>query len=436
MYFWNYFTSNNDSKQQQSCGNVNVRNKAQLLKNCHDVLLKLLLSAEYFALGKSNKKIYGKNGAYDNISNKTILELKYQFVEDLHSYNGILAAYSRYYPGQFYLPNGLDKQKIINYIKLWKGQFIDKPERKYYDMLLKLIDGKKIEDLYDEMEKIDHEIKNEEKKHPQNMIVDSEENKGQKEGDGRQNLVNYNNFCDKQEAFVYPNQSEIEGRKNQCQTQCQLRLQKISLQQAQKLKNCHDVLLRLLFSAENFALGKSKNKIFGEYDAYDNTSNKTILELKYQFVEELDSYNGILAAYSRYYPGQFYLPNGLDKQKIINYIKLWKGQFIDKPERKYYDMLLKLIDGKKIEDLYDEMEKIDHEIKNEEKKHPCIKNEEGKRKKAEDGIQNFVDNYAEAYYNIDKDLEKVDKYYDKKSGEYTFKVKFGGAPGKGIRDFK
>ena len=230
----------------------------------------------------------------------------------------------------------------------------------------------------------------------------------------------------------FGNQYPNENKNIQYQDQMQLKLQKMSLAQAQKLKNCHDVLMRLLFSAENYALYRSKDKIFGEYDRYDNTSNKTPLELKYQFVEQLDSFNGALATYIHLYPNGFFLPVGLNKKFLIEKIKEWKSRINEKPVVQYYDMLLKLINGNRIRDLYNDLERIDLNIDEEKEKTGNTQKEET-QKIEENRRQNFVNNYAEASYDIAKELDNIDSYYNKKNGEYNYRVKLGGTPGKGFK---
>ena len=229
------------------------------------------------------------------------------------------------------------------------------------------------------------------------------------------------------------NLNEIQYQNIQYQNQIQIQRQKMLLEQAQKLRNCHEILMKLLFSAENYALGKSKHKIFGEYDRYDNTSNKTPLQLKYQFVEQLDIFNNAYNYYSQLYPGKFILPEGLDQNYLYKTILQWKSKFNGKPEEEYYDLLIKLINGKKIRSLYIDMEQIDSEIINEKKKYLRNIN---MQKRNEIDIQNFMNNYAEASHYTDEYLKNVSVYYDTKTGQYIYKVKLGGDPGKGLKDIK
>ena len=228
--------------------------------------------------------------------------------------------------------------------------------------------------------------------------------------------------------------NEIQDQNMGYQDQMQMTKQKMALKQAQKLRNCHEILMNLLFSAENYALGKSKSKIFGEYDRYDNTSNKTPLQLKYQFVEQLDMFNSAYDYYSRHYPGKLILPEGLDKNNTLSQILQWKNKFIGKPEEEYYDMLIKLINGKKIRSLYNDMEKIDLEINNEEKKYRGNINKAEMKKRNENGVHDFMNNYAEASHYTDEYLKNVGGYYDIKNQEYIYGVKLGGEPGKGFKD--
>ena len=235
---------------------------------------------------------------------------------------------------------------------------------------------------------------------------------------------NFNQQC------VSQNLNEAQYQNIQYQNQIQIQRQKMLLEQAQKLRNCHEILMKLLFSAENYALGKTKHKIFGEYDRYDNTSNKTPLQLKYQFVEQLDIFNNAYNYYSQLYPGKFILPEGLDQNYLYKTILQWKSKFNGKPEEEYYyDLLIKLISGEKIGSLYNDMEKIDLEIINEEKKHRGNIN---KQKRDEIGIQNFMNNYAEASHYTDEYSKNINSYYDTKTGYYIYKIILGGAPGKGI----
>ena len=240
----------------------------------------------------------------------------------------------------------------------------------------------------------------------------------------------YNNQINQQ--YVSQNLNEAQYQNIQYQNQIQIQRQKMLLEQAQKLRNCHEVLMNLLFSAENYALGKSKSKIFGEYDRYDNTSNKTPLQLKYQFVEQLDMFNNAYNYYSHLYPGKFILPDGLDQKYLYEIILQWKSKFNGKPEQEYYDLLIKLIYGKKIRSLYNDMEKIDLEIINEEKKHRGNINIQ---KRDEIGIQNFMNNYAEASHYTDEYTKNVSLYYDTKTGQYIYEIILGGVPGKGFKDY-
>ena len=247
-------------------------------------------------------------------------------------------------------------------------------------------------------------------------------------GNDNQSNIPYNQQQENQSPNVNQDQNI------QYQDQIQMVKQKMSLEQAQKLRNCHEILMNLLFSAENYALGKSKNKIFGEYDRYDNTINKTPLQLKYQFVEQLDMFNSAYSYYSNLYPGKFILPDGLDKKYLNNTILQWKNIFNGKPEELYYDMLINLINGKKIKNLYNDMEKIDLEINNEEKKYRGNLNKAEIQRRNE--VQNFINNFAEASHHTDQYLNNVDNYYDRKNGVYTYKVKLNGIPGKGFKDLK
>ena len=229
--------------------------------------------------------------------------------------------------------------------------------------------------------------------------------------------------------------NEIEDQNMEYQDQMQMMKQKMSLKQAQKLRNCHEILMNLLFSAENYALGKSKSKIFGEYDRYDNTSNKTPLQLKYQFVEQLDMFNSAYNYYSHLYPGKLILPDGLDKKSLLKEISQWKSKFSGKPDEEYYDILIKLIKRKKIRNLDDDLDEIDMEINNEEKKYKGNLTKEEMQVENENGVQDFMNNYAEASHYTDEYSKNINSYYNNKTGEYNFKVKLGGVPGKGFKDF-
>ena len=78
------------------------------------------------------------------------------------------------------------------------------------------------------------------------------------------------------------------------------------------------------------------------------------------------------------------------------------------------------------------MEKIGLEIINEEKKYRGNIN---MQKRDEIGIQNFMNNYAEASHYTDEYSKNINSYYDTKTGQYIYKVKKGGAPGKGFKDY-
>ena len=144
--------------------------------------------------------------------------------------------------------------------------------------------------------------------------------------------------------------------KKNLQMQNQIQIQKQDITQAQNQAFSNEILCRLLSSAEcyhhrNFE-NKIKKKKMGEIFSYYNTLNsgneKTIEHLKKQLLNQFEIFKSSFENYREEYE-EYNFPDNLDPEFIKYLLKEWKEDFEKdnklKEDAKYYEGIIKLIDG-------------------------------------------------------------------------------------------
>ena len=140
------------------------------------------------------------------------------------------------------------------------------------------------------------------------------------------------------------------------QIQNQIQIQKQDITQAQNQAFSNEILCRLLSSAEcyhhrNFE-NKIKKKKMGEIFSYYNTLNsgneKSIEHLKKQLLNQFEIFKSSFENYREEYE-EYNFPDNLDPEFIKYLLKDWKEDFEKdnklKEDAKYYEGIIKLIDG-------------------------------------------------------------------------------------------
>ena len=140
------------------------------------------------------------------------------------------------------------------------------------------------------------------------------------------------------------------------QIQNQIQIQKQDITQAQNQAFSNEILCRLLSSAEcyhhrNFE-NKIKKKKMGEIFSYYNTLNsgneKSIEHLKKQLLNQFEIFKSSFENYREEYE-EYNFPDNLDPEFIKYLLKDWKEDFEKdnklKDDAKYYEGIIKLIDG-------------------------------------------------------------------------------------------
>ena len=139
------------------------------------------------------------------------------------------------------------------------------------------------------------------------------------------------------------------------QQQCFLKKQ--NLVQAQNQHFCNDTLARLLSCAENYA-AKFNPNIIKQYEYYDpfNSSNKNILDLKIQFMLQINLFVISFQDFNEEY-NEYIFPENKTKEEIINELMEWQ-EIVDDEDKDFYETLIDLLNGKNVKLYMDEIDKI------------------------------------------------------------------------------
>ena len=107
-------------------------------------------------------------------------------------------------------------------------------------------------------------------------------------------------------------------------------------------------MARLLSVAENYSLRSKgmkieeikEKEIFGFYDTFESGKEKSIVELRLQFMFEIEvfrlSYEDFIHKYKNYE-----YPENLSKEEILKYLNMWKN-FVNVEEQKLYETIIKI----------------------------------------------------------------------------------------------
>ena len=184
------------------------------------------------------------------------------------------------------------------------------------------------------------------------------------------------------------------------QQQCLSTINKQQLIQAQNQHFCNDSLARLLSSAENYAAKFNRN-VKKKYEYYDpfNSSNKNKLDLKIQFMLQINLFVNSFQSFNEQY-NEYLFPENTSKEEIINELMEWQI-IVDDEDKDFYETIIDLLEGKKKIKLY--MDEIDKILKDSpENADPKL----------------FIDAVPGLRYDHDSRKKKVKKEY-MKNGKYS-----------------
>ena len=195
-----------------------------------------------------------------------------------------------------------------------------------------------------------------------------------------------------------------------------MRMAQLSLDKQEQCLDYRDVshlLCLLLSSAENYALKKNPNKVFGYYDEYDNTKYKDDLGLYKQLLIEYECFRNSFSYYINKY--EFYdFPENLELEKIEKWIKNWKKEAEENP---LYDDILKMLKQENTKSHFGEIKRM--------KKIVQIKDEE---KTTLSTASNFIST-NHRLNNKEKDV--INEYIN--TQKFEFKVILNGKPGRQLQ---
>lgn len=147
--------------------------------------------------------------------------------------------------------------------------------------------------------------------------------------------------------------------------QTQIFKQDQTLNQAMDQEQSHQILHRLLKTAELFAKGYDAKRLYSKYDI--TNIRKTKKDLRIQFERQIatfqDSYIDIVRTY-----GKYQLPEDEDFEFIKNLIENWKGFHTNVKDRKLYDDIIEIFKNKRkimVDIPYDEEKEMDTKDVNE-----------------------------------------------------------------------
>ena len=135
-------------------------------------------------------------------------------------------------------------------------------------------------------------------------------------------------------------------------------INKQKMVQAQNQHFCNDTLARLLSSAENYA-SKFNPNIKKQYQYYDpfNSSNKNVLDLKLQFMSQINLFVYSFQSFNEEY-NEYIFPGNKSKMYILTELNELKN-YVPNEDKRLYETIINLLNGKKNIKLYmDEIDKI------------------------------------------------------------------------------
>ena len=154
----------------QCFAKLNKQDQIRVLdhRNACEVLCILLMSAENYALGNSNKRVFGKFDKYDNVKNKSHLGLKRQLIYELIVCKQSFQNYVDNYI-EFVFPQNLSKDEIKKMVYYWRS-LVNPNDAKFYDDIILIIEGREIPDRTFDLSQLPIENTNNNIKKIDNMI--------------------------------------------------------------------------------------------------------------------------------------------------------------------------------------------------------------------------------------------------------------------------
>lgn len=189
----------------------------------------------------------------------------------------------------------------------------------------------------------------------------------------------------------------------------------LSLDEQEQCLDYRDVshlLCLLLSSAENYALKKNPNKVFGYYDEYDNTKYKDGQGLYKQLLIEYECFRNSFSYYINKY--KFYdFPENLEFEKIEKWIKKWKKD-AEENAHALYDDILKILKQENTKSRFGEIKRM--------KKSVQIKDEEK-------AVSSMATNFISTNHRLNnKEKDVINEYIN--TQKFEFKVVLYGKPGR------
>lgn len=154
--------------------------------------------------------------------------------------------------------------------------------------------------------------------------------------------------------YNYSGNNNSQNPNNRGYNQQQMHLNKEAMEQVQDQKFSNDTLLRVLATAEGYAIKKYPDKFikvsrkYGFYDTFGNTKERTKNYLEKQFMFGIEMFKLSYQSFVRNH-GNYLFPSNMSKNMIIDDLNTWMQAMEKDNEKGYYYSLITLLDsGKEI----------------------------------------------------------------------------------------
>lgn len=100
----------------------------------------------------------------------------------------------------------------------------------------------------------------------------------------------------------------------------------------------------------------NKDMIFNGYNNFNCGSQKELEDLKNQIITQIEIFKFSYQMYIKEY-GKYDFPNNLSKEEMINLLIKWKSIIPNEKEHRFYDVMIKIINGDYNISLMNELQK-------------------------------------------------------------------------------
>ena len=195
--------------------------------------------------------------------------------------------------------------------------------------------------------------------------------------------------------------------------QSQMQANKQKLKQLESQTYSNRTMARLISTAELYALAVNckNSQLYKKFDEFDNLNRKTIDELKGELILQIGCFKVSYQSYTKKYK-QYDFPDDYDEEKTLEELKDIE-QKINEKDKKYYQAIIKLLNGDtnipSFDEDLDELEEDEPDTKDPmlqiETDIPIMRHLDGIRKNLK---QNYLDNpmNCKVRLNLDEPMEK------------------------------